>query len=68
MFGENEVKSSVNTVKRRLREAVLFGRIFRKKRLLFERNRKKRIEFANWTAVEWKRVLFSPDGKKYVRR
>lgn len=60
-FGQNGAKPSVDTVKRRSRKAGLFGRISRRKPLLFERNRKKRIEFAkiyrHWTAVEWKKVV-----------
>lgn len=81
VFGKSESKPSVDTVKRRLREGGLFGRISRKKPLLSKVNRKKRLEFAKkyivWTAEDWKKVLFSdetkvnrvsPDGKSYVRR
>lgn len=47
VFGNTESGPSVDTVKRRLREAGLFGRIARKKPLLTERHRKKRLEFAH---------------------
>lgn len=81
VFPENEPGPSIDTIKRRLREAGLFGRVCRKKPLLSEKNRKKRLEFAkkyrDWTVEQWKKVLFSDetkvnriwsDGRTFVRR
>lgn len=45
VFGGNGCIPSVDTVKRRLREAGLFKRVCRKTPLVFKRNRKRRIEF-----------------------
>jgi transposase len=72
---------SVSTVKRRLGEFGLHGRVARKKPFISEKNRKARLKFAEehvgWTQNEWNRVLFSDetkfnrmgsDGKAYVRR
>lgn len=81
IFGVAESAPSVDTVKRRLREAGLPSRVARKKPLLSSNNRKKRLEFArryrDWTVQQWKNVLFSDetkinrvssDGRRYVRR
>lgn len=81
VFGENGCGPSVDTVKRRLREAGLFGRVCRKTPLVSKRNRKRRMEFArkyrHWTLQDWKKVLFTDetkinrvwsDGRSYVRR
>lgn len=78
---QNDVNISVHTVRRRLVEAGLNGRIMRKKPNVNKATRKKRLEFVvahgHWTTREWKRVLFSDetkinrigsDGKRYVRR
>lgn len=75
------VECSVDTTKRRLRQANLFGRRPAKKPLISAKNRKARIEFAKkylkWEAKDWSKVLFSDeskfmvfesDGIKYVRR
>lgn len=43
VLGENEDRPSVDTIKRRLRETGLHSRVSRKKLLLSERNRKKRL-------------------------
>src|ERR1700761_7342561 len=72
---------SINSVKGRLREVGLNGRVARKKPWLSKENIKKRFEWAkehkNWTKEDWRRVIFSdespftlfPDsGKMYVRR
>ena len=77
----NDDVPSVQTIRRRLNEAGLFGRIPRKKPLVSAKNRKARVEFAkkylNWSINEWKLVCFSDetkinrlgsDGRKYIRR
>lgn len=79
--GTNEFNVSARTVRRRLNEAGLFGRVARKKPFINKRNRIKRTEFANnhkqWTINQWKFVLwsdetkinrFGSDGRQYVRR
>jgi transposase len=72
---------SVWTIRRRLRQFGLHGRIARKKPFISHRNRQRRLKFArehlNWTPKDWARVLwsdeskfqrFGSDGKTYVRR
>lgn len=58
---------SVSTVKRRLQEANLHGRIAAKKPLLRRGNRQKRLLWArnhrNWTIDDWKNVLWSDESK-----
>lgn len=58
---------STSTVKRRLREAGLFGRVAVKKPLLRRQNKIKRLQWAqehkNWTHEEWERVLFSDESQ-----
>jgi len=72
---------SVSTVKNRLQEVGLNGRVARKKPLLSDKNRKARYQWAkdhrDLTKEDWKRVIFSDEtpftlfqwcGKQYVRR
>lgn len=72
---------SARTVRRRLEEAGLFGRIARKVPLLKKQHRDARLAFAHkyehWTYSQWQHVLFSDetkvnlvssDGRHYVRR
>ena len=72
---------SVSTVKSRLRENKLFGRVARKKPLVSERYHVSRLKFAKqhvhkdlsfWQSVLWtdesKFNRFESDGKQYVRR
>ena len=72
---------SVCTVKRRLCENKLFGRVARKKPLVSKRNLASRLKFAKqhvhrdlsfWQNVLWtddsKFIRFGSDGKQYVRR
>lgn len=79
--GEGSGGVSARTIRRRLCEANLHGRICRKVPLLKKVNINARLEFAkkyqHWTEREWKNVLFSDetkinminsDGKQYVRR
>lgn len=81
VFTGNESGLSVRTVRRRLNEAGLLGRIPRKKPFLSEDNRCRRLAFArryrDWSLREWKNVLwtdetkitlYGSDGKKYIRR
>lgn len=84
LFDENSAPSSkiaVRTVRKRLQDAGLHGRIARKKPLLSKKHRQARIQFAKkygeWTVDQWRHVLFSDetkvnrigsDGKTYVRR
>nr|CDJ94887.1 Transposase domain containing protein [Haemonchus contortus] len=72
---------SLSTVRRRLREAGLFGRHPAKKPLISAKNRKARLDWAqahkSWTVRLWRKViwndesklsLFETDGIKFVRR
>lgn len=72
---------SARTIRRRLVEGGLHGRISRKKPLVTEKQRKKRIQFAkshaSWTANQWKYIVWSDetkinrigqDGARHVRR
>ena len=78
---EHGIKVSDSTVRRRLNEFSLGGRIARKKPFVRSQNRKKRIDFCKkygsknidfWKKVLWsdetKVNLFGSDGKNYVRR
>lgn len=64
---DQDISVSVSTVKRRLRERGLFGRVAVKKPYLREENRKKRLKFAqqhkNWSIQQWKSVLWSDESK-----
>lgn len=71
---------SVNTVKRSLRRAHLFGRVAVKKPLLTSKQINKRLEWClkrrNWSQNQWERIVFSdecllqlhPCRREYVRR
>lgn len=72
---------SITTVRRRLKEAGLNGRVAKRKPLLRAVNKQKRLEFAkkhrNWTIDQWKSVLWTDESKfeifgsrrrQYVRR
>jgi hypothetical protein len=74
-------KISTTTVRRRLKEKELNGRVAAKKPLLKPLNKKRRLEWAkahaDWTSEMWRRVIFSDEspfqvfqdgGKIYVRR
>lgn len=76
---ENLADVSRSTVSRRLKEVGLIGRAGVKKPLISAKNKKPRLHFArkyeHWTAVDWRKVLFSDelkfqlfrsDGRKYV--
>lgn len=58
---------SVSTVKRRLQEADLHGRVALRKPLLRAINKKKRLQWAkehkDWTLDAWKNVLWSDESK-----
>lgn len=58
---------SLNTVKRRLRSAGLYGRVAAKKPLLRSVNKKKRLLWAklhkNWSEKDWERVLWTDESK-----
>ena len=58
---------SVNTVKQRLREVKLFGRVAVKKPLFRRRNKQKRLKWAQehktWTIEQWKNVLWTGKSK-----
>lgn len=81
IFGESSSGLSARSIRRRLDEAQLFGRVARKKPLVSKRNRDMRIRFAKmhraWTLNQWKNILWSDetkinrlgsDGRQYVRR
>uniref|UniRef100_A0A1I7WBI8 HTH_Tnp_Tc3_2 domain-containing protein n=1 Tax=Heterorhabditis bacteriophora TaxID=37862 RepID=A0A1I7WBI8_HETBA len=78
---DNQCSLSVNSIRRRLVEVGLNGRVPRKKPLASLKNRRVLVAFARehltWSAVKWTKVIFSneskfnrfgSDGKKYVRR
>jgi len=71
---------SARTVRRRLDEAGLFGRVEREEHILDENDLRRRLAFANgykhWTAADWERVIFSDEkhftlgqhGQQWVQR
>ena len=67
-FGlEENHKVSVSTVKRRLNERGLYGRVAAKKPFITAENQVKRMEWAlehrHWTSREWEKVLWSDESK-----
>ena len=75
------ITSSARTVRRRLDDVGLFGRVARKKPLLTDRHRLLRLQWAterkNWGMDQWYKVvwsdeskfnLFESDGRVYIRR
>lgn len=75
------VTLSTPTVKRRLQQAGLNGRVARKKPLLTQKHKKNRLQFCqdhrDWTVQDWERVIFTDeskfnlvnsDGVTYIRR
>lgn len=58
---------SLTTVKRRLRDAKLFGRVAVRKPLLRPQNKKKRMQWAlthrDWSEEDFKRVLWTDESK-----
>lgn len=78
---ELDSQISVRTVRRRLCDFGLKGRVARKKPYISKKNRAARLTFAkehvSWTPEQWSKVLFTDeskfnrfgsDGKTYVRR
>lgn len=71
---------SVDTVKRILRKASLFGRIACRKPFLNKKHKQKRLQWCReklrWTVVDWNRIIFSDEskidlhtrGRQFVRR
>lgn len=63
----SNVNISTSTIRRRLCENNLFGRIAKKKPLISERNRRIRLAWAkekvNWSTAQWKLVLFTDESK-----
>lgn len=61
---------SLTTVKRRLRNAKLFGRVAVRKPLLRPQNKKKRMQWAlfhrDWTEDDFKKVLWTDESKFQV--
>lgn len=61
---------SVSTVKRRLKEANLHGRIATRKPLLRRGNKQKRLQWAknhqNWTIEQWANILWTDESKYEV--
>jgi len=81
MVADYGVNVSTQTIRRRLNEFGLYGRIAKKKPLLSIKNVKKRLQFARehiqkgpnfWNMIVWsdesKFNVFGSDGKPYVRR
>ena len=75
------VLSSARTVRRRLDEAGLYGRVARRKPLLTDKHRRVRLEWArereHWSARDWESIIWSDeskfnlignDGRVFVRR
>jgi len=78
---QSGVQAGVHTVRRRLRDFGLNGRVARKKPLLTAQQKARRLAFAkryaSWTAEDWEAVLWTDEspfsifgecGKTYVRR
>lgn len=78
---ELDPQISVRTIRRRLCEFGLNGRVARKKPYISKKNRAARLLFAkehiDWTPEQWSKVIFTDeskfnrfgsDGKTYVRR
>lgn len=78
---EHHIQASVATVKRRLIQAGLRGRIAKRKPLLTQRHKDRRLAWAqlhrDWTEEHWRRCLFSDESplhlvnsrqRRYVRR
>ena len=75
-----DVDASPHTVRRRLDEAGLYGRIEREEHTLDENDLRRRLSFAHgyahWTAEDWKRVIISDEkhftlgrhGQQFVQR
>uniref|UniRef100_A0AAY5K0X9 Paired domain-containing protein n=1 Tax=Esox lucius TaxID=8010 RepID=A0AAY5K0X9_ESOLU len=63
---------SMSTVKRRLQDAGLLGRVAKKKPYLRLANKKKRLRWAkehrHWTEEDWKKVLWTDESKFEVFR
>ena len=71
---------SARTVRRRLDEAGLHGRVEREEHVLDENDLRRRLAFAHgykhWTAADWERVIFSDEkhftlgqhGQQWVQR
>ena len=55
------------TTKRRLKSARIFSRVAKRKPLIGQQNRTKRVVFAtrirNWTAEHWSRIVFSDESR-----
>ncbi|CAK9832675.1 Transposable element Tc1 transposase, partial [Anthophora retusa] len=81
ILATSDLKIGVHTVRRRLNEFGLMGRVARKKPLISKKNRKERLTFVKehikWTREQWGKVVFTDeskfnrvgsDGKSYVRR
>ena len=77
----SQVSGSSRTVRRRLDDAGLYGRVARKKPLLTDRHKLIRLNWAkehkNWSVHDWNMViwsdeskfnLFGSDGRVYIRR
>ena len=75
------IDCSSRTIRRRLDNAGLYGRVARKKPLLTDRHKTARLNWAkerkDWTLNEWNKVIWSDeskynllgsDGRVYVRR
>lgn len=78
---EHGVEASVATVKRRLKDAGLHGRIAKRKPLLSQRHKTARLAWArqrsDWTVEQWQRCFFTDESplhlvnshqRRYVRR
>ena len=75
------IDASTSTVRRRLRDANLMGRVARKKPMLTRSHMRRSLEFAkkykHWKEKNWEQVLWTDEapfsifgecGKTYVRR
>jgi len=75
-----DVDASPRTIRRRLDEAGLYGRIEREEHTLDENDLRRRLAFAHgyehWTAADWERVIISDEkhftlgrhGQQFVQR
>ena len=65
--GTRKMPVSTSTVKRRLRDAGLLGRVAKKKPYQWLANKRKRLSWAqkhrHWTEEDWKKVLWTDESK-----
>lgn len=65
MYEQHNINISAQTVRRRLTEAGLYGRKARRKPLLSEKHKEKRLvwakKYAKWTIDDWTKIIWSDE-------